>query len=238
MEYFRDGSNKIQADIAYRLGHIALQYARLRLPDDRFFPQTLNLCILQNVLTNCVELVRAMSEHERRQSFFRSLVSGDPPWGLHSGMITRNSLDGKEVTVEHFLVHLRNALSHPTATDPDAAYPSTGYTTLPTYGGSVQTYYFVSSPDTRNNRPKTWRNRKEAEQLIGNRSGDFPTGVAVGESPQGGYMLVKDGKAFARIFTAKLTVEELGILVQGLCNHLAQPIQEAWDGETIAELVA
>jgi hypothetical protein len=133
-------------------------------------------------------------------------------------------------------------MSHPTTTDPGADNPSTGYTTLPTTTGRIQTYYFVSSPDTRNNRPKTWENGEMAERYFRDQSGrmnnDFPEGVGIARSSGGRFILVKDGRPFARVFAVRMSVDELGNLVQGLCNHLAQPVQEAWDGETIAELVA
>jgi hypothetical protein len=67
MEYYRDPKNLIQADMAYRLGVIAGQYSDLSLPKDKNFSSTLDVCILQNLLTNCVTLLDAMSRHERRE---------------------------------------------------------------------------------------------------------------------------------------------------------------------------
>jgi hypothetical protein len=43
---------------------------------------------------------------------------------------------------------------------------------------------------------------------------------------------------FARVFKIYLTGEEIHGLVIGLSNHLAQPMQENWDGVTVARLVA
>jgi hypothetical protein len=65
MEYYRDPKNQIQADIAYRLGIIVNQYRTLSAPAEEDFPVTLDVCILQNLLTTCTELLKSMSRNER-----------------------------------------------------------------------------------------------------------------------------------------------------------------------------
>lgn len=61
MEYFRDVQARIQADLAYRLGIISRQYASFQLLPEKNFAVSLDLCILQNLLTNCIELINLNS---------------------------------------------------------------------------------------------------------------------------------------------------------------------------------
>ena len=241
MEYYRDPKNQIQADIAFRLGVISSQYSSsLNLPKEKKIPATLDICVLQNVLTNCIELLQAMSNHERRQSYLKASLLSGPPWELNISMITHNTFRPKDITVDAFLRHLRNALSHPTPTEPTAEFPSTGYTTIPDGSGKVRKFYFISSPDTTRNRPKTWQDKSKAESYLSkaNNDGSMPDHVDIVQDGNDKYVLQKDRKPFARIFIAEISVHQLHAIVQGLCNYLAQPIQESWDGETIVKLIA
>lgn len=69
MEYYRDPKNQIQADVAYRLGMIANQYRTLSAPTEEDFSVTLDVCILQNLLTTCAELLKSMSRNERQVNY-------------------------------------------------------------------------------------------------------------------------------------------------------------------------
>lgn len=84
MEYFRDNKNRIQADMAYRLGRIAVQYEKFPLLEDKY-SSTLDICILQNLLTNCIELFRLMERHDPQKKYLKSNLIKQSQWGLHHG---------------------------------------------------------------------------------------------------------------------------------------------------------
>jgi len=239
VEYFHDEKNRIQADIAYRLGWIAHQYSTLNLPESKNYSSTLDICILQNLLTNCVELIKAMSEKELKNILFKRRISHEPFWSLVIDDIRQNTFQEEPPTVRDILWHLRNSLSHPTPVDLSSSYPSTGFTTIPNKTDIISTYAFVVSPDTIKNRPKYYKTEEKAlEALDKVKDGSFPKSVSIGRSVSGEYSFFREGKPFARIFQINLTPAKLHVLVLELSNYLAQPIQEKWDGYTITSLIA
>jgi hypothetical protein len=66
----------------------------------------------------------------------------------------------------------------------------------------------------------------------------MPRDVEIIENEAGQFCFGRGTEPFGRIFKIYLTGEEIHALVIGLSNHLAQPIQEAWDGITVAPLIA
>ena len=154
-------------------------------------------------------------------------------------MIDINTFRG-QLTGEVVLKRLRNALSHPNALDLDDPFPSSGYTTIPHGSGTIRRYCFVNSPDTKRGRPKMFSTEKEAENgLVRARSeGDMPVDVGIITNEDGKFCFGRRETPFARVFKIYLTPEEIHALVIGLSNHLAQPIQEDWDGVTVTSLVA
>jgi hypothetical protein len=240
MEYYRDPKNLIQADFAYRLGIIANQYRTLSAPAEEDFSVTLDVCILQNLLTTCTELLKSMSRNEGQRKCLTAHIGESLVWGLRPDMIKINTFRGQP-TAEVVLERLRNALSHPTALDISDRFPSSGYTTIPDGSGTIRRYCFVNSPDTeRSGHPKSFSQRGKAErQLEKARSqGDMPLDVGIIEDRPGNFCFGRGDEPFARIFKIYLTGEEIHLLVIGLSNHLAQPKQKDWDGFTVARLVA
>jgi hypothetical protein len=245
MEYSRYPENQIQADIAYRLGMIANQYRTRCVPAEEDYSVTLDVCILQNLLTTCTELLNSMTRHERRASYLTADIEKASVWGLRPDMIAINTFRG-QLTVDVVLRRLRNALSHPTPLDLDDPFPSSGYTTIPDGSRTIRRYCFVNSPDTgrdrdtKRGRPKMFSTEKEAkdELVRARRGGDMPADVGIISNEDGKLCFGRGDKPFARVFKIYLTGEEIHALVIGLSNHLAQPIQEAWDGVTVTSLVA
>ena len=237
MEYFRDPRNQIQASIAYRLGMIANQYRAFPIPAKKDFSVTLDVCILQNLLTTCTELLKSMARNEHKASFLTANIEESAVWGLRPDMIEINTFVGK-LTGEVVLKRLRNALSHPCELNIHDVFPSTGYTTLDE-SDTICRFCFVNSPDTMKGRPKSFDEdeaRRQLDKLI--REGEMPKDVDIIRDERGGFCFGRSGKPFARVFKIYLTVEEIHALVIGLSNHLAQPSQESWDGSTITLLVA
>jgi hypothetical protein len=236
MEYHRDPKNQIQADIAYRLGMIANQYRTFSVPSKEDFSVTLDVCILQNLLTTCTELLNSMSGHERGVPYLTADIGTGRAWGLRPDMIKINTFRG-QLTVAFVLKKLRNALCHPTALDINDRFPSTGYTTILDGSDTIRRYCFVNSPDTEDGHIRTFANREAAKGELARASG-MPRDVGIIEYQAGEFCFGRGDEPFVRVFKIYLTVDEIHALVIGLSNHLAQPIQKAWDGVTIADLVA
>ena len=62
MEYSRDEKNRIRAGFALNAGRLLEQYSRLSagVRASERYDATLTICILQSLLTNCWELLKAM----------------------------------------------------------------------------------------------------------------------------------------------------------------------------------
>jgi hypothetical protein len=239
VEYFRDPRNQIQADIARRLGLIANQYRTFSLPANQDFSSTLDICILQNLLTTCKELRWQMSKHEKKASYLTNDIGMARFWGLSLDMIAENTFRGR-LSIGVVVERLRNALCHPTALNLNDDLPSTGYTTIQDGSDVIRRYCLVNSPDSEKGRPQHFHTREEAETALAQASGagDMPKDVGIISNGEGQFCFGRGDKPFGRIFKAYLTTEEIHALVIGLSNYLAQPIQKDWDGVTVARLVA
>lgn len=242
MEYWRNKKHKIQADFALRVGRIAKQYEHnvVLLDHEEKYEATLTICLLQSLLTICQELIRAMNNHEREKCFFSATFDESAYlWGLNRSMVVIDEFREKRLTYESIINHIRNALSHPTQLNIDSEYASTGFTTLGKQPERISTYAFVSSPDTKNNRPKKYSCKEDLERIVNRLS--YNHDIIIKEIPEGRsvrYEMWSGDKPFARIFRIDIPVTNLRQLVLGLSNHLAQPTQEQWDQVTIKEVIA
>jgi hypothetical protein len=233
MHYHQQNGHRIEADLALRIGKIARQYDTINLSVEQKFTDTLHLCLLQNLLTNCSELLNAMDREDGELLGLRSPLSAKADWGLDAVEIRTWDFD-EEYDLATFLKHLRNAMSHPTGTDPDARFPSSGYNSLPNEAGMIEAVVFCDSPDIKNKRPKTWPTKDLAEKECRSR---LP-GVSISLDRQNRYGLFCDGDIYARVFLVVLTTDQLRSLVLGLANLLAQPTIENWDGRQVIDLIA
>ncbi len=241
MNYYQDDKHRIQADIAYRIGKICLQYGEIpRLPKTDF-SITLNLCLLQNLLTHCIELLDQMSNPERRELGLSDALGSDAPWGLGQTEIIRNTFEEK-LTVAQFLRHIRNALSHPTGTDRDSLFSSTGYNSIKGESDYMVALFFSSSPDTKKNTPRRFDTLEKAQAYLDKRVRSSVENsyckITAAPNESEAFGLYFDGKPFARQFACILTCSQMKNLVLGLSNLLAQPVIENWDGKTIAKIIA
>lgn len=149
-----------------------------------------------------------------------------------------------ELTVYDVLNSIRNSLSHPTGTDIEANFPSTGYTTVPNSSGQISHFCFIESPDAKNNRQKLFETEEEANKYINlNKERKMPEGVGIIPLKNNSFSLGLYGEPFARVFRIDITCSGIHELVIELANYLAQPIQPdwsqyEWDNRAITRLVA
>lgn len=241
MIYYHDDKHRIAADFAYRIGKIALQYSDLELSPEDKYSDTLHLCLLQSLLTNCKELEQAMLHENGDGLGLYVPLAEKPEWGLDSLEIIQNSFEGN-VTISSLIYHLRNAMSHPTGTDLESNFPSTGYNSIKGPNRQIAAIGFCDSPDVKNNRWRTWRNHKAAMYHLKKNSGDnwnhIPDDVDLYEDRPGVFGMYRFGEKYARVFQVNLTIEQLRSLVINLANLLAQPINEQWDGKTVRPILA
>jgi hypothetical protein len=243
MKYFEDEKNRIQADMAYRVGMIQMQYQSLHVSQGAKFEDTLNLCLLQNLLTNCHELMSSMARENGEELGLKVPLSTMATWGIDAIEIQNDSFEG-DLTVEVFLNHLRNAMSHPTGTKIDANFPSSGYNSIADSIGQIGAIGFCNSPDTEANLPRNWSNQQHAAQylLSGQRSKypwkRIPQDVKIEPLSSTEFGMFRLGYPYARIFLAVLNRKQLHMLVYSLSNLLAQPVRDCWDGRSVIKIIA
>lgn len=233
MDYFRSANNQIQADFAHRVGRIATVYEKSTkaYPPDQVYEATLHICLLQNLLTSCSELIKTMSRRERTSSFFTARFVDIPSlWGLRSSMVEINTFHRAETTYEDVIGHLRNALSHPTALNLSAEFPSTGFDSIQPKDGLISTVTFVNSPDVKENRPKMFQQRNEAERVM--RLRGFPPNVEVRAATNGNhnkYQIFRQDDVYIRLFKIDVPVSNLKQFVLGLSDHLSIAAKPEWE---------
>jgi hypothetical protein len=222
MEYITSENGQIQADFAYRLGRIILQYDNLSLPQNLNFSSTLHVSILQNVLSNCVELLNNLEELPKDDELYlikNITLEKECFLGFKKYMIIENSFQN-DITIDSLLRCIRNSLSHPTYIDLHSDTPSTGYTTKPDGSGIINKYIFISSPDVnKRNRPKCFKSKKLFEDYCNDKRFNFQF-----EIENGIYKILNP-----RILKIQLNPQELKDITINLCNYLAQPLQKNWD---------
>jgi hypothetical protein len=241
LEYFREPHNKIQAGFALHVGKLLAQYiSTFKLPPDDY-EATLLICVVQSLLTVCSELINATKKH--RSELWSAPIHDVPPWlGISRSFVKRDTFYPCELTHGRFIEHLRNAVSHPTSSEKEPYYPSTGYTTLLDGSGIIARFLFIDSP---------WVDRGKIhsrfcsldEQRTRECAKTFErryalSGLTVERNLRGRYEIRRDNELYLPVFQAELTIASLRSLAIELANYLAQPTTENWDGRTIHRLVA
>lgn len=241
MEYFRESGNLIQAGFALNAGKLLTQYGSLapRLPPHERYDATLAICVLQSLLTNCYELLKATEENQK--VFFTETITDVPHrWGLTRSFIVKNTFREK-LTLERVIEHLRNSLSHPTISE--TQFPSTGYTTLRDGSGLVSAFRLTDSPWVKNGgifERALSENQGKVNSTLKKFATDYPQSgpLELRRQPDNGkFEIVHDGEVFLPVYTVELPLPALTALATCLANHLAQPTIEQWDGRTIHPLV-
>lgn len=100
------------------------------------------MCVLQSLLTQCIELLKYMESEPIQREFFDQVINDGPNlWGRNTSIIVENTFP-EDVTLKRLLEHLRNAVSHPSP-DTEFRYQPTGYNGWPLSahrGGSVHRF--------------------------------------------------------------------------------------------------
>ena len=229
MEYERTKEGLIQADLAKRLGTVLKQYSDFKINEEKF-EVSLTLAILQNLLTNCMELLKELSKKERRENpFTNELTDNLSDWGISNDCININTFEQGKITYEKIFRHLRNALSHPTNLNLKSDYLSTGYTTE-NNSKAIEKIILVSSPDVRKNRLIEHNTSNDAKNWK-DRQGTFPKETAITEK-DGKYIFTLNSQPFYRVCKIELRPKQLLNLTFALSTYLSHPLQKDWDGKT------
>ena len=231
-EYERDYKNQIYSDFAFRLGKIANQYDGTEHPNGKY-EVTLYICILQNLLTNCLDGVLRSEENKNRPSLLkikplleRVVDENNNSLGLKLSFVKKNTFDETlgSLKVADIIERMRHSLSHPAQIDINQEYPSSGYTTKPDKTENISEVCFINSPDVRKNRPKLF-SKEDIDKFIKD-SGLGKRSVVAKKVKCGCYCLSKDEKPFARIFRIDLPVDNLKTLITELSDNLSAELKE------------
>ena len=233
--------------MALRIGEIAQQYACIPLSPKEKFSETLHLCLLQNLLSHCNELLKAMARDGGEGLGLHVPLQMKSDWGISTVMIEKYSFE-TNLTVAEFLDHLRNSMCHPTGTNLDTKFPSTGYNVipddnkLPVAERKITAVVFCDSPDTLRNQPITWSLGAEgkARKYLKDKQqkGHIPEGVIIDSAGYNRLGMFHFGEPYAREFLAILSTVQLASLVENLSNLLAHPTIPEWDGKTTTNIRA
>lgn len=228
MEYNRDENDQIRADFSWRIGQLVSQYENSENQVDNQFEVTLYVIALQSLVTQFQEFYRAMSKSDQN-NFDVSEYNTLKYWEISEELIEKDTFGEKPLTFYKVFCHIRNALSHPTALDPNSSFPSTGYTTIPDASKNIKTICFIDSPETKENRMKRLNPIRHDEiitqlkKLVG-----IVMKTKNSENGETYYQPEKDGIPFARIFQIEIPVSIMRNLVLRLSDYLANPLQTNW----------
>jgi len=226
-EYYLDYQGQIYADMAYRLGVIVKQYdSKVSKEDKSNFDSTLCVTFLQSLLTIYQELFRNGNGYPitRTDIFYSNKTSilSENCLEIKADWIQRNSFNGEAETVEKFITHLRNALSHPTAINVNSEIMSTGFYAETSLDRKISGYVFVDSPDVnKNNKAKNFDDINKFENYV-KRFDNYPFEFEIINRK---YFIINP-----RICVVRLSVLDLKNLVLKLSLFLAQPVQMHWNG--------
>lgn len=135
----------IRAGLAHNAYRLLEQYQSFALPPSRRFDVTLHLCILQMLLANSVELLKATNNKGKKRRWLEPIEPFVQRLLAEPGAVEDSTFpDGPPDTVR-LLEHLRNALSHPRMTHQSP--PTTGYATGSDLRMTITHVTFTDSPD-------------------------------------------------------------------------------------------
>lgn len=238
MEYIQTPDGQIQADFARRIGQVLLHYeaAIQRARPDDSYEATLTICLLQALLTSCVELIKGKNKSDRTglTAISGKSIADDPALlGLNPTCITQQWPSDRNLTYREILQCLRNALSHPLPQQ-NGIYKTTGYTTWKSSSGEIEGFTFVQSP---------WVNSKGTDVLprfkvdeedlpklaneLRHWSSDHQTsGLAVVPITGRQHQIYRGAEPFVPVLKIEISTTQLRTLTLTLSEHLAEPLAQ------------
>jgi hypothetical protein len=235
--YYEDHQGQIYADVAHRLGVIVKQYDYyIDSDNDRNFDSTMCVSFLQNLLTIYCEYWK--NERFGLPAFWReslydkdTLISATNYFEIEPSMVVENNIIKEKDSTFNFLLHIRNALSHPTAITANSETQSTGYYSISDGSGRISKYVFIDSQDVivdryGRNRPKQFSNLEKFEMFLNSQNAK---GHPFTYEEVNGMLELRNH----RIYKVCLTSRQLKDLVINLSSLLAQPVQKNWDGNDL-----
>ena len=236
MEYVETPDGQIQADFARRVGQVLLRYeagiSQARPQDS--YEATLTICLLQTLLTNCVELVKSKNKKDRTglTALAGKSIASDPGLlGLSPTCITQQLPSDWSLTYREVLQCLRNALSHPLPQQ-NGIYKTTGYTTWKSPSGEIEGFTFVQSP---------WVNSKGTDVLPRFKVGDADlpkltnelkywssdhqtSGLAVVPITGRQHQIFRGAEPFVPVLKIDVSTTQLRTLTLTLSEYMAEPL--------------
>lgn len=206
------------------------------------YEATLTVCLLQTLLTNCVELIKHKKQMDSAglTAMARKSITETPAlFGLNPTCITHQWPSDRHLAYREVLLCLRNALSHPLP-QRRGTYKTTGYTTWKSTSGEIEGFTFVQSP---------WINSTGSDVLPKFRviEADLPKleneltlwssnhqtpGLAVVPVPVQKYQIYLGADPFVPVLQIDISTTQLRTLTLTLSEHLSEPLTQRHQGET------
>lgn len=135
----------IQAGHAGNAARLLQQYLRFAAsqPHTSRYEATLTICVLHSLLTQCAELLK-YTQLTSLPDLQEPLTDLPNSLGLTASLVIEDTFP-EPLTGASFLVHMRDALSHP-APDEEFRFRPTGFTSTGDPSGIIHGYVFTSSP--------------------------------------------------------------------------------------------
>lgn len=246
MEYIETPDGQIQADFARRVGQVLLHYedgiARSEPQDS--YEATLTICLLQTLLTNCVELIKSKSKQDRTGLTAisgRTIAENPVLFGLSPTCITHQWPSDRDLTYREVLQCLRNALSHPLPQQ-RGTYKTTGYTTWKSRSGQIEGFTFVQSPWVNSTGSDVLPRFKVLEADLPKLatelrfwSSDHQTsGLAVVPIAGKKHQIFRGAEPFVPFLQIDISTTQLRTLTLNLSERLAEPLLQLHDASEMA----
>jgi hypothetical protein len=135
----------IQAGHAGNAAKLLQQYLRFAAsqPETERYDATLTICVLHSLLTQCAELLK-YTQLASLPDLQEPLTELPNSVGLTTSLVVEDTFP-EPLTGVGFLVHLRDALSHP-APDEEFRFRPTGFTSTGDPSGIIRGYVLTGSP--------------------------------------------------------------------------------------------
>ena len=235
MEYIETSDGQIQADFARRVGQVLLHYEAgmtHRRPLD-CYEATLTICLLQSLLTTCVELINSKSKKDRTGlvTISGQSISEDPArFGLNMDCITQQWHSDRDLTYRECL---RNALSHPLPQQ-SGTHKTTGYTSWKSASGEIEGFTFVHSPWVNRTGSDVQPRYKVGEadlnkleyELRSWSSRHDTSGLTVVPIAGRRHQIYLGANPFVPVLQLDLSTTQLRTLTLTLSEHLAEPLAQ------------